>query len=151
MDRRIDPFAGLSEITSGECRSMTITIGEVPSSDLFPNRARTIGFHAVSDAAAPLRASAKWEAIKAAMAVRSINGGAIFAGPVTVRVCVRWPKGRRMPDVEALSLACKPAVDGLQDALIFANDRQIAEICYRQERADDRIGCIEFEIAEILA
>lgn len=146
-----DVFAGRSEITSGEYRSMTITVHEVPSSVLFPNMARRSGFHAVSDAAAPLRASAKWEAVKAAMAVRSINGGAIFDGPVTVRVCVRWPKGRRMPDVEALSLACKPAVDGLQDALIFANDRQIAEICYRQERADDRIGCIEFVISDVLA
>lgn len=124
---------------------MIVVIGEVPPSDLFPNIARRRSYHALSDAAAPLRASAMVEAMQAAFAVRSINGGAIFPKParLMVRVCVQWPNGRRMPDVDALGLACKPIMDGLTDAKIWDDDGQIAEVCYRQERG---AGCVVVEV-----
>lgn len=130
-------------------RSLRITVHEVPSSDLFPNKARTLSHYRIADAVAPLRNSAKYDAIAAAMQVRSINGGAIFAGPVRVRVCVCWPKGRRMPDVDGLGLCCKGAIDGLTDAKIWDDDRQIVEVCYRQTTAADRQGRIEFDIEEV--
>lgn len=126
--------------------SLTVIVNEVPLAVLFPNIARRSSHYRIAEAAAPLRASAKWEAIQAAHPIRWLHSGAIFDGPVTVRVCVRWPKPRRMPDVEALATACKPALDGLTDALIWRDDNQIKEICYRQERAGDARGCIVVEI-----
>lgn len=124
---------------------MILVIPSVPDSCLFPNAARRTNHHVKAAAARPLREVAMIVGIETAGQVRGMLGGAIYPAPerVNVRVCVRWPKGRRMPDLDALGLACKPILDGLTDAKIWDDDRQIAEVCYRQERGD---GVVAVEV-----
>ncbi len=131
--------------------TLTIVVPRTPPSKLLPNAARRTSFHVKADLSRPLRELARWEAIKQAMAIRSVNGGAVFAGPVRVRVKVFWERGRRRPDCDGLGLAVKAMQDGLGDALIFSDDRQIVEACYGQEKTNDPQGWTEFVIEEVLS
>jgi Holliday junction resolvase RusA-like endonuclease len=127
--------------------SLVVTVPRTPPSQLLPNAARRTDWHVKSDLSRPLRELAKWEAIKAALPVRSVNGGVIFDGPVRMRVRVFWEKGRNRPDTSGLGHAVKAMEDGLTDAGIWHDDRQVIEACYAQGKDPEGTGYTEFTIS----
>lgn len=128
--------------------SLTVVVPIAPPSELLPNAARRTDYRRKASLSRPLRDLAKWAAIEAALPIRSINGGPIFLGPVRMRVTVFWGKGRQRPDVSGLGHAVKAMEDGLTDALIWTDDRQVVEACYRQSRDGTGQGFTRFEIEE---
>lgn len=127
-------------------RSFVLRIDEIVlPSILFPNAARRAHYHARAAISRSLREAAKFAAIREALCWTRVDEP-LVTGPVRVRVLVSWPAGRRMPDLDALPHALKPVMDGLTDARIWADDRQIVEACYRQERDPAGRGFIEIEV-----
>jgi hypothetical protein len=61
----------------------------------------------------------------------------IFAGPVTVAIAIRWGPGRRTIDVDNAIASCKGLLDGMQDAGVIGNDRQVVGCWVTQGR--DRV------------
>lgn len=127
---------------------LTVIIPTTPPSELFPNAARRLNYHRRAALEKDLRETAMLAGMAAALPLRSINGGPIFTGPVTVRVVVHWEKGRRRPDTSALALAVKSLEDGLTDAHIWVDDRQVREVCYTQWKASPSGGYTSFTIRE---
>lgn len=94
----------------------------VPDADLSPN-AR---LHPLAKArkVRQLREFAGWSA-------REYAPAAPLAGPLIVTVMVCWPKGRKRHDAD--NVFVKPALDGLTDAHIWHDDRQVRELRVRQQ------------------
>ena len=130
-------------------RSLTIRVPMAPASCLLPNAQRRLSHHAWGPEAAKLRDAA----CEAAVLNRAAHGWHLSDGPATtapVRIAavIAWPAGRNRCDFQAAVHALKPAVDGLEDALIVANDRQVVGMDVRQVRAerDDPDGWIELTL-----
>ena len=65
-------------------------------------------------------------------------------------ISVYWPRKRRRHDLDNALAMTKAATDGLTDAGVFDDDRQIVAIHVSQDRAgpDYPCGCIVFDIEE---
>ena len=60
-----------------------------------------------------------------------------LTGPLAVSVTICWAGKRgRLPDADNALAMCKPALDGLTDAGVWGDDRQIEQLTVRQERLD---------------
>lgn len=64
------------------------------------------------------------------------DGGAIFNGPVTLDIDVKWPKGRNHWDGDNLEVCYKYVRDQLQHLGIVSNDRNVQIGQIRQMQAD---------------
>lgn len=129
---------------------LTITIPGTPSSALTPNKSGRRGghWHAL-DAKAELRA----DALKAALPYRNtVGGGPIFAGPVEVTERIVFGKGRRKTDLDAVPLMLKAALDGICDAGIIGDDRQVVRLTVLAHGKDAKgPGWVELTIREEIA
>lgn len=120
----------------GCCRmtdTLTITIPAVPDSRLFPNAARRTHYMTKSGISRELREVARYAALEQ---------GSI-SGKVNVHYHIQWPKGRTRPDLDAIPVACKAALDGLVDAGVIDNDgpNTIVRLSASQEKVKGE-GCI---------
>lgn len=150
-------------------RGMTVLVPMCPPKACSPNG----GWHwrAKADAKAQLRMAAKGAALNARwqwLGNPTFSGGvpehveiwvddgkpvplhgAIFEGPVLVRVCIGWGKGRRMADSDNALACCKSAIDGCTDAAIWVDDKQCSFAPVVQVRDEDGAGFVRLEIAEV--
>lgn len=99
-----------------------VIVPGVPDADLSPNARlhRLVEARKVRE----LREFAGWSAKQYAPA-------APLSGPLIVTVTVCWPKRRKRHDAD--NVYVKPALDGLTDAQIWHDDRQISELRVRQQ------------------
>lgn len=79
-----------------------------------------------------------------------------FGGSLAVSVTICWANKRgKLPDADNALSMCKPVIDGLSDAGIWQDDRQIAQLTVRQERLDaigranHPAGCLVIDIQEV--
>jgi Holliday junction resolvase RusA-like endonuclease len=76
-------------------------------------------------------------------------------GPVSVTVRVLWPKRRKLNDADNALASCKAALDGLVDAGILGDDRQVRRMTIEQEKLDKAgnvqwpAGCVTFDFEEV--
>ena len=74
-------------------------------------------------------------------------------GPLSVEVRVLWPARRRKADADNALASVKAAVDGLTDAGVWGDDRQIVRMSIEQEKLDKvgraqwPNGAVVFDIA----
>ncbi len=111
-------------------RWLTIVVPGSPDPILSPNRRRH-GFDKAG-AVAQHRRDARYAAVASAQGFTKEQP--LFSGPVSVTLLVRWGKGQRSRDLDTVAICCKPYLDGLTDAGIWSDDRQIARLTAMQER-----------------
>lgn len=122
---------------------LTITVPSAPVSGLMPNQESKRGtWHRRAE----LRREAREIAMYSALNARPQDWQTI-TGPVALTIHVAWPKGRR-PDLETVVSASKPFTDGLADAGILADDKQITEIHATHTYGATEPGYTVFTITE---
>lgn len=142
---RPEPAQSLGEAS---LRRLTIVVPGTPDKRLTPNAARRTDWHVKAEVSRELRHRAM---IAALGARHTVGGGPLFAGPVALTERIRWGRGERRTDVDAIPHMLKAAVDGLCDAQIVAGDGQIVRLIVEQDRAADGVGGIELTIEEVSA
>lgn len=122
-------------------RQVEVTLQSVPNTILRPN-ARP-HFFAKNKAAQKLRELSAWSA--RLMPLDQLSA------PVSLHYHVRWPKGRKLVDLDAVPVMCKAALDGLVDAGVLSDDgpKIITRISASQGKALDRIGSMTLTLTEI--
>lgn len=125
--------------------SIAITLPGTPDIRLSPNRntpPRTVK---------RLRANLRDQAIVTLRAVRNDLGSfgdePLFVGPTRIRVTVRWEPGRHVWDPDNLTAALK-YLDALERVGIIDNDRNLIWEPVRQERDEERRGCVVVELGD---
>jgi hypothetical protein len=114
---------------------MIVIVPGCPDRILAPNRRA----HGREKAAATLqhRRDACFASVEAYMdgshSVEGVVSLPLFTGPVSVAAHVRWAKGERVHDLDSCAVMVKPAIDGLVDAGIMANDSQMCLLTISQE------------------
>lgn len=124
-----------------------IILDMVPDSTLSPNARVHWGKHYRHRDSA--RQAAGWLA-------REQRPARPLSGPLAVSVTICWAGRRgRLPDADNALAMCKPALDGLTDARVWGDDRQIEQLTVRQERLDaigranHPAGCLVIDIQEV--
>lgn len=123
-----------------------IIVPMCPPEELNPNA--RVHWRPYRRASGALRTAAKY----AALADGPID---LIAGRVDVSIRVCWPKRRRVLDADNALASCKAALDGLTDAGVWRDDRQMRRVTVEQERLDRAGnatypgGCIVVEIEEV--
>lgn len=137
-----------------------IRIEGTPPRELLPNRRNRHGGHYLGRQAANAYRRA---VCLQASAARNRAGmpAPVFAGPVRARVTVAWERHlavgarrarweyRRKVDPDNLDAALKPLWDGLQDAGVIANDRQLVREPVAQTYDPDGAGYVLIELSEV--
>lgn len=67
-----------------------------------------------------------------AAGVESRNGWHTIDGSVTVKAIICWPKGRKRMDQDNAIACLKPYLDGLTDALVWGDDKQVVSVDVEQ-------------------
>lgn len=119
--------------------------GQTISPDLSPNsRHRWRKINATTE----LRKIVRMAAISAQNehAVRRTDGYP-FTGKVHITATVYWEKARKIWDNTNLIIALKGAFDGLEDASLFENDRQVATFSVDQRRAPLGVPYLVLEVS----
>ena len=99
-----------------------ITVPMAPDSRMFPNKAgKSLHWQTRRSARAKSR-EAGYKAAKKCKPPKPI------AGPVVCTIHAEYGYRRRVPDLDATVSACKSFIDGLTDAGIFLDDKQIVKI-----------------------
>lgn len=110
--------------------TIVVRIETVPGSVLLPNNRRKTYWAIAQEEIRRLRGEAY---------IDTWNQKPEIAVPpdadVSLKVRVLWPKDRKVPDLDGTLSACKPALDGLCQALGI-DDRIISGICVSQGRAE---------------
>lgn len=102
-------------------REITIVVYTAPDRALYPNNRLRSGGHWPGVAAAKAQRHTAWgDAIN-----QKPTGWEPITGKVSMRVAFAYPKGRRLPDLDASISAAKAMIDGIVDAGILADDRLI--------------------------
>jgi Holliday junction resolvase RusA-like endonuclease len=124
---------------------MRIVISQAPANALLPNNRSRNHWSSRSAATTELRKAAKYEAYEQ----KPAGWQPILTYKATVEV--EWDAGRytarRMPDLDGVLNACKPAIDGLQDAGIIVDDKYAVEYTIRQRIGDT--GRIIIDLEEV--
>lgn len=135
---------------NGRCVLVVIKVPGSPDRILAPNR-RAHG-RAKAAATAQHRGDAKYAALAVMGGMLLTDGGVdipLFTGPVAVSLLVRWAKGARSKDLDSVAICCKPFCDGLTDAKIWDDDRQIAKLTIQQERDATGKGEVVITVEEM--
>ncbi len=121
-------------------RSVIVTVPMVPDSCLLPNQRIKTHYLKQHKHMSELRTAAKYAA--------SESQHKVYA-PVEISYSVWWPKGRRRPDVDAIPVACKPALDGIVDAGVITDDGPdtIVRVMASQVKDKHQGGFIEILIS----
>jgi Holliday junction resolvase RusA-like endonuclease len=125
--------------------AIEIRVPGSPSPELAPNR-RAHGF-AKAAATRQHRHDAQMAAYEAFP--RTELDWPRFEGPVAVSVLIRWGKGHRRHDLDSCAVSTKPYLDGLTDAGIWGDDRQIARLTIEQERDESGRGEVVIRVEEM--
>jgi Holliday junction resolvase RusA-like endonuclease len=72
----------------------------------------------------------------------------IFAGSVRATVIVNWEKGRKCGDTTNVEAALKPLWDGLTDAGVWADDKQLVDVTLVQGRDPYGCGSVVIELSD---
>lgn len=113
---------------------MTITIDMAPDRRLFPNQAgKSLHWRTRSSA----RRKSREAACAAAEKVRPKKP---IGHDVICTIHADYGYRRRIPDLDATVSAAKPFLDGLTDAGIFRDDRQIKKIIATHGRMEQKKG-----------
>lgn len=121
-----------------------IIVPSCPADVLSPNA--RVHWSVKNRAAREFRALAKYAAMQD-------GRPATILGPVSVSVRVLWPARRRKSDADNALASVKAAVDGLTDAGVWQDDRQIVRMSIEQEKLDKvgraqwPNGAVVFDIA----
>lgn len=120
-----------------------IVVPGSPHPDLAPNRR----VHGLSKAkpTAQHRADAK----HAALELIAREPRPIFTGPVAVTVRLLWGKGERRHDLDSCAVMVKPMLDGLTDAELWRDDRQMKQLTVSQDRDPARTGAVHIIVEEM--
>ena len=95
--------------------SFTLVIPHLPPSELFPNRLRSIHWSKRSQ----IEREAREEGYYEALAIKPTN----YVAPEYAEVSYLFViSDRRIRDIEAMLIACKPYIDSLVDAGIILKD-----------------------------
>lgn len=126
-------------------QSLTIKIPMDPPRACSPNyRQHWRGRHAATKA---FRTAAFWAAAKEVWnLIELIDDPSWFVGPVAVTARIGWSKGRKTMDPTNAAGSLKPAIDGLQDCLIFKDDKQVVSLSVTQERDKEGRGYVVLEV-----
>jgi hypothetical protein len=148
-----DPLSDLDgeERAPGATGSLTITIPMDPPRACSPNyRQHWRGRHAATKA---FREVAGWKAVQGRMVYLGLTmmdavilDHPVFSGPVAVAARIAWSKGRKTMDPSNAAGSLKPAIDGLQDARIVANDKQVVSLEVTQDRDKAGRGYVVLEV-----
>jgi hypothetical protein len=165
----LEPVAASSVVVEGKM-PLRVFVDMCPPPACSPNaRTKVVGYDPVTNkpikkgihwrekaaAVRTFREAAGWSAVQGRMEYLGrdplfdtfVPGDPIFAGPVAITAVIGWGKGRKTMDATNAQAALKAAIDGLQDANIFANDKQVVRLDVRQERDRDLArGYVEFII-----
>ena len=109
--------------------TITVVVPGCPSPKLRPNQGASKLYK--SGDAAQHRGDAKYAAI-AILHDLSVDLP-LFTGPVAVEAHVCWAKYRQVHDLDAVAIMCKPFLDGLTDAEVWKDDRQMERYTVTQE------------------
>lgn len=133
-------------------RSIRIVVGECPENSLLPNQRRKNHWRITASASANLRKSAQWEA--ATQKPQDWDAAKYYTAVVTVQ----WPRTRypprklaipTMPDLDGVLNACKPIIDGLEDAGVIEDDKYAQEYTVRQCLVDDPNGSVIIDVTRV--
>lgn len=114
--------------------SLVVTVPMCPPRHVSPNA--RVHWSVRSSSVSAYREAAGWAAREAL----GCCAYPFFVGDVEVEVTVRWSRGRRRVDVDNAVAMLKPALDGLTDARVWRDDRQIVSIALRQEHGVGGVG-----------
>jgi Holliday junction resolvase RusA-like endonuclease len=123
-----------------------VIVPSCPADVLSPNA--RVHWSARNRAVREYRALAKYAAMQDGRPVTVL-------GPVDISVRVLWPARRRKSDADNALASCKAALDGLVDAGVIGDDRQVQRMSIEQEKLDKagRVhwpqGAVIFDIEEI--
>jgi hypothetical protein len=81
--------------------------------------------------------------------LNSFSDQVVFDGPVRVSAVIGWSKGRKRMDNQNAIACLKSHVDGLQDASIVGDDKQVTEFEIQQGRDPEGVGFVRLEIREL--
>lgn len=123
----VDPVA-LAAV-EGVGRVITVTIPLDPPSELLPNNRRrgTQSVWTEREVTAQARQAARQAAL-------SVAPPQPIAGPIHLAIHAAYGHGRRLPDLSATHGACKAFEDGLIDAGVMVDDRQVEIIVITHEK-----------------
>lgn len=122
-------------------RSVTVTIPGTPAACLSLNgRAH---WRVKAKHAREYRITAQWAGVAAR---GTCGGGPILRGAVQVHYVFAWEKGRKRMDFDNLVGLGKPALDGLVDAGIIGDDREVVAMSAEQTRDPSGRGYLEVTI-----
>jgi Holliday junction resolvase RusA-like endonuclease len=129
-------------------RAITVTIPGCPDAALSQNsrchwRRRAAAVKQARSDAHVAALAARWEYLGMFL------GGALFDGPVRVSAVIGWSKGRKRMDNQNAIACLKSHVDGLQDAAIVGDDKQVTEFEIQQGRDPDGVGFVRLEVREL--
>lgn len=125
-------------------RSIVIEIPGTPDKCLAPNAARRTHYMHKSKVSSEMRD----RGMLAALSVRPTGVVPMFAGPVTLYLTVLWGKGERRVDLSAIPAMTKPFEDGLTDAGIWDDDRQVTRLIVEQGKDPARVGRTVLRVVE---
>ena len=112
-------------MTVGTIRRVIVPM--CPPEELNPNS--RVHWRPYRRASGALRTAAKYAALE--------HGGTDpIVGRVDVSIRVCWPKRRRVLDADNALASCKAALDGLTDAGVWQDDRQMRRVSVEQEKLD---------------
>jgi hypothetical protein len=132
----------------GRCVLLTVEIPMHPPRECSPNWYGP--WRKKAKAVAELRETAWKAALEAKNDFCYLTYEAVFdAVPVAIHAVIHWGKGRKTMDDTNAASALKAAIDGLQDADIFGNDKQVRQLTVEQQRAADGIGRITLTVSEM--
>lgn len=119
----------------------------VPQLCLNPNRSRKAHWGALASAIAELRQNTCWD-------IREQGFPRKLIGPLDAWACICWPSAnRKLTDSHNAAIMLKAAWDGLQDAGLYDDDKQLTVMRVEQyvltkaERAHYPRGCIVIAVA----
>ena len=140
------PVAPSPTLTSqiNASRSVVVTIPTAPAKELMPNQqSKQAHWSPRSRARKAFRNEAAWQA-----AMMLPADWEPMAGSVALGIHVHWPK-RRRPDLDAVVASCKAAIDGIADAGVIADDKQIKKLTATQEYGAKGDGVTRLTIEEM--
>ncbi len=123
---------------------MRIVIPVTPAAELSPNA--RCHWRVRAKAVKQLRTAAKYCAYSA---MGRVPDGSMFDGPVAIRTTIAWEPRRRIMDGDNALACCKALFDGLQDARIIQDDKQVTHLPVVQTRDKDKIGYVEVIVVAI--
>lgn len=127
-------------------RVVTVEIPMAPEKDLIPNQHRKQAHWSTQSRARKFfRNEAAWQA-----SLTLPHNWQPITGPVTLDIFVHWPK-RRRPDLDAVVSSCKSAIDGLADAGVVADDKQIKKLTATHDYGAKVPGLTRLTIREMAA